>query len=275
MEELARPERGVVRPAAQLRAYVSRYIFFDMAGWPAGRHRGVPSASLSLVVCCDSPVVVRSPGGTDLSAAATVGGLRTDHLDILHDATQRGVQLELTPRGARALLGVPAGALARDVFALEDVTGWRARELVGRIAEAGGSLDRARVLDAVLSRWLAEHRYPGPVEAMWSRLVASGGTVPVGRLASEIGLSRRHLAQLAQSELGLTPKQVARLMRFQRARQHMASGRELAEVAVFCGYFDQAHLTNEWRRFAGCTPGEWMSEELPFLQDGGIAPPPG
>jgi AraC-like DNA-binding protein len=34
-----------------------------------------------------------------------------------------------------------------------------------------------------------------------------------------------------------------------------------------CGYFDQAHLTNDWKQLAGCTPGQWMSQELPFLQD--------
>jgi AraC-like DNA-binding protein len=44
-------------------------------------------------------------------------------------------------------------------------------------------------------------------------------------------------------------------------------GSDLAELAVGCGYYDQAHLTNEWRALAGCSPGTWIAEELPFLQD--------
>jgi AraC-like DNA-binding protein len=49
----------------------------------------------------------------------------------------------------------------------------------------------------------------------------------------------------------------------------LRSGRttSLAETAVSSGYFDQSHLTNDWKQLAGCTPGEWMAEELPFLQD--------
>jgi AraC-like DNA-binding protein len=38
-------------------------------------------------------------------------------------------------------------------------------------------------------------------------------------------------------------------------------------VAAVCGYFDQAHLTHEWRALAGCPPTVWIAEELPFLQD--------
>jgi AraC-like DNA-binding protein len=258
-----------MRPTGQLRPYVSSYVSFDMAGWPAGRHRGMPVGSLSLVVCFGDPVVVRCAGRAEVVAVATVGGLRTDPVDIVHDGTQRGVQLELTPRGARALLGVPAGALAHDVFPLEDVVGRRAGELADRLAGAVGQSERAEVLDSVFTSWLKEHSYSAPVEAMWRRLVASAGTALVSAIAADIGLGRRHLGELARAELGLTPKQVARVLRFAHARSRIASGQtpELAEVAVACGYFDQAHLTNEWKRFAGCTPSQWRSEELPFLQD--------
>jgi AraC-like DNA-binding protein len=72
-----------------------------------------------------------------------------------------------------------------------------------------------------------------------------------------------------RAELGVTPKTAARILRFDRARRCLRSGRttSLAETAVTCGYYDQAHMTNDWRQLGGCTPGEWMAEELPFLQD--------
>jgi pimeloyl-ACP methyl ester carboxylesterase len=72
-------------------------------------------------------------GRGDVAAAATVAGLQTEPLDIFHDGTQRGVQLELTLAGARALLGVPAAVLAYGVFALDDVVGYRAGELAERV----------------------------------------------------------------------------------------------------------------------------------------------
>jgi AraC-like DNA-binding protein len=95
----------------------------------------------------------------------------------------------------------------------------------------------------------------------------------VAELAREVGWSRRHFSERFAREVGLSPKQAARVVRFGRVtavlRRLGGSGRPggLAEVAQLCGYFDQAHLTNEFRALAGCTPRTWITEELPFLQD--------
>lgn len=259
-----------VRPAGQLRPLVASYVDFDMAGWPPGRHRGLPDGTIALVVSVGPPLTVRRAGHPDVVAAATVTGLQADPVGIIHNGTQRGVQLALTPRGARALLGLPAAALA-GVWPLEEVVGRRAHELTDRLAGAPGPAGRAQVLDTVLAGWAVDGSYPVVADAVWRRLAGSPGRVPVSRIADEIGLSRRHLGQLVRAELGVTPTTVGRILRFGRARRCLRSGRtaSLAETAAMCGYFDQAHLTNDWKQLGGCTPGQWMSEELPFLQDHG------
>jgi AraC-like DNA-binding protein len=240
-----------------------------MAGWPPGRHRGLPDGTLALVISIGTPPILRRAGHADLKADATVAGLRSGPVDIIHDGTQRGVQLALTPRGARALLGLPAAALADGVWTLEEVVGRRAHELTGRLAGARGQAGQARVLDTVLAGWAADVGYPAAVDAFWRRLTGCAGRASVSGIAGEIGLGRRHMSQLVRAELGLTPKMAARIVRFGQARSYLRTGRtgSLAEAAVMCGYFDQAHLTNEWKQLGGCTPGQWMSQELPFLQD--------
>ena len=260
-----------VRLSPRLRPFVSGYVDFDMGGWPPGRHRGLPDASLELVVSVGAPLTVRRDGHADVVAPATVAGLRSSPVEVIHDGTQRGVHLALTPRGSRALLGLPAAALAQGVWSLEEVAGRRAHELTDRLAGAPDAAGRATVLDTVLGGWAADEDYPPVVDAVWRRLAGSAGRVPVARIAAEVGLGRRHLAQLVRGELGLTPKTVARIFRFGRARSCLREGQNpgLAQTAVACGYFDQAHLTNDWKQLGGCTPGEWMSEELRFLQDHG------
>ncbi len=252
-----------------MRPFVASFAGFDMAGWPPGRHRGLPDGTLALVVSVGAPLIVRRAGHPDVKAAATVAGLRSSPVDIVHDGTQRGVQLALTPRGARALLGLPAAALAHGVWTLEDVIGRRAHELTDRLAGAHGPAGQARVLDTVLAGWADDAGYPAAVDAFWRRLTGCAGRVPVTGIADDIGLSRRHMSQLVRAETGLTPKVAARIVRFGQARSYLRAGRtgSLAETAVMCGYFDQAHLTNDWKQLGGCTPGEWMSQELPFLQD--------
>jgi AraC-like DNA-binding protein len=113
----------------------------------------------------------------------------------------------------------------------------------------------------------------------WHRIVESGGSVRIGDLAHETGYSRRHLTQRFAREYGLTPKQAARVVRFERSwrllrrlersrRQSRGDRPSLAEAAAACGYYDQAHLAREWNDLAGCPPSAWLAgEELPFVQD--------
>ena len=255
--------------ARSLCGLVEGYVDFDMAGWRPGRHRGLPDASLTLVVSLGSPLTLRYAGRAVVSRA-TIAGLRSGPVDVVHDAAARGVQIALTPHGSRALLGLPASELVEGVWPLEQVIGGRAEVLADRLAEARDAAARAAVLDAVLAEWSVAATYPGTVDAVWRAITDSGGRAAVSSIADEMGFSRRHLGQLVRAELGLAPKVLARITRFARARSCLQRGRTrgLAETAAVCGYFDQAHLSYDWKRLAGCTPGQWLCEELPFLQDG-------
>jgi AraC-like DNA-binding protein len=91
-------------------------------------------------------------------------------------------------------------------------------------------------------------------------------------LADELGWSERYLGQRFASEFGLSPKVAARVMRFDRARrllqQRIVSGAppRLTELALECGYYDQAHLAREFCEMAGCSPSRWVAEELRNIQ---------
>ncbi len=71
---------------------------------------------------------------------------------------------------------------------------------------------------------------------------------------------------MVRDECGLSPKAYQRVARFQASRT-LVGHRSLAESAALCGYSDQAHLTREWVKLAGCPPSTWLREEFPFLQD--------
>jgi AraC-like DNA-binding protein len=276
-------EAAVRAPAAPLRAFVDRYIGYRQEGVPPYLHRGLPSGHLTLIISLAGPLVVAGPGSLTppfpevgppsrgwLESSATVAGLHAAPAVIRHDGHQFGVQIELTPLGARALLGLPAAELATTVVGLGDVLGPRAAELRERLAEAGDWPGRFTVLDRLLGRLAANGTYregPPAVARAWQRLVEARGAVRVRDLAAEVGWTRRHLATSFQDELGLSPKLAARVLRFERAVRLLRGdgGRGLADVAGAAGYFDQAHLTRDWKEFAGCTPSTWVSEELRYL----------
>jgi transcriptional regulator GlxA family with amidase domain len=89
-------------------------------------------------------------------------------------------------------------------------------------------------------------------------------------VAREVGYSRRHLVERFTREYGLTPKQAARVARFDRSRLALqaAPRTPLATIAAGAGYFDQAHMAREWNALASVPPSRWLADEdLPFVQD--------
>ncbi len=247
-------------PHPVVRPLVTRYVGYAQDDVTLAVHRGLPSRHVTLVISLAGPV--RMAGQ---SLQALVGGLHTSAVLIRQDRVQEGVQLELDPLGVRTLFGVTAAELSGEVADLAEFgLGWlpeRLRELSWR--------ERFALLDEVLAARAVEPVVPPPeLGEAWRRLRGADGRVRVADLADEVGWSRRHLGERFRAELGLAPKQAARVLRFERAGRLLRSGRaDLAALAAECGFYDQAHLTNEWRALAGCTPGTWIAEELPFLQD--------
>ena len=90
-------------------------------------------------------------------------------------------------------------------------------------------------------------------------------------IAAGVGWSRQHLGQRFRAEFGLSPKLVARVIRFERATRMLRSVPSfvsIAQTATACGYYDQAHLNRDFIELAGCSPTRWLAEEeLPSFQD--------
>lgn len=264
------------RPGAQLSALIAGYMGYRIEGAEPGVHRGLPSRHLTLIVTLDGIVdLAAMPDPTQPPAAFTAlaGGLHARPALIRHDGRQHGLQLALTPLGARVLLGLPAGELAGSVLDLGTLLGSTAAELVERLRAAPTWADRFAEVDRVLSR-LAGTRAPAVSPELgwaWQRLSASHGRVEVGALAAEVGWSRRHLGERFRREFGLTPKVAGRVMRFEAANRLLRRPHPpgLAELAARCGYYDQAHLHREWRELAGCTPTRWLADEFPSVHDNG------
>ena len=267
-------ERAEVRPTARLRPLVARYSGYRYEGLPPGTHHGLPSPYLTVVISLGKPT--RTATRPDrrqapVEFAALAGGLHTRAALIEHDGDQYGVQLALTPEGARSLFGLPAGELGGMVVPLDGLLPTRAGELIERLAAAPTWMARFGILDEVLTRHAGRRAGPSAeLRHAWELLTARGGQVRVDELAREVGWSRRHLGDRFTVEYGLTPKEAARVIRFERSTRLLRRGDRptLAEVAARCGFYDQAHLAREWNDFVGCPPSAWLTgDDLPFIQD--------
>jgi AraC-like DNA-binding protein len=268
-------------PAAGLRPLVSGYSGYRQAGIRPAVHIGLPSPFLTVIFTLDEPLDVTvhpdaaQPGDR---YDTLVGGLHTAPALITHEGRQSGIQVAMSPLGARALLGVPAGELASLDFHGADVLGPLAARIQEQLQENATWPRRFEILSEVL---LARLRSPAPppgisaeVRYGWQALLRSGGRISVAQLAADTGWSDRHLRAKFRQEIGLTPKAAARVVRFDRARRRLADrvragGRpDLAELAAVGGYYDQAHLDREFTALAGCPPTAWLAREFRSVQAG-------
>ena len=124
-----------------------------------------------------------------------------------------------------------------------------------RLRAAASWDERFAITVDVLGRRLGARPPVDPeVAYTWHRTVTTRGRVRVDGLADEVGWSRKRLWARFRSQLGITPKRAARLVRFDHAVHLLAAGRAPAGVAASSGYVDQSHLHREVKEFAGLTP---------------------
>ncbi len=252
-----RPERALVprssaAPHPQLRRVLGRgYAGFAEAHGP---HVGLPAtASVGLIVKIQD-TADRPP--------AFVMGVHGEHCVLDGACAREYLQVFLRPLGAYTLLGVPMTELRGQAVDLADVFGPEGRRVVERLRAEPTWLGRFAVLDRLLLHRLSTGPRPAPeVARAWQLLQASGGSMPIGRIAAEVGWSHKHLITRVSQQIGLAPKTAARLIRFDRVLQALdRPGRPgWARAAAEAGYADQSHLIRDVRTFTGGTPSQFLA----------------
>jgi AraC-like DNA-binding protein len=239
------PSYAELEPPPALRASVAFFWTLQPDGSP---HRITPDGAMDLMV------------DLDRRAALVVGG-RDAPLCTRRTRPMRlwGVRFRLG--AARAALGVSPRALLNGDAPLDALCGPLERALRARLdAEPEGTLVEA-LAEVVAAHAVSRAEAPDArVMRAVQRLTASGGAAPVAVVAVEVGVGARQLERLFAEHVGLSPKGLARLLRFgevvRRARRAASSW---SALACSLGYADQAHLTRDFTAFAGVPPARWRA----------------
>ena len=269
--ELGRWELVRRAPEPRLRGYVADYQGYIESGAPAPVLRQqVPTTRLPLIFNLGASWAIGpSPTGPGELRDSFVAGLFERSTYVAAAGPASCVQVDVTPLGAHMLLGRPMHELANVVVPIDAVLPPGFNQLPEQLAAASSWEQRFELLDSLLVARLAQARQPSPdVSWAWNALERSQGRAPIGWICDRLGRSRRHLAVRFREQVGLPPKTVARIFRFDRAVSLLARrGAQLADVAFECGYYDQAHLNRDFREFAGTSPAAFARQIVP---DGGV-----
>jgi len=213
----------------------------------------VPYPAVTLVIDLGhGPLLVEHASGQpqqgSLAAGLAPGAVRARGRDI------ECLQVRLSPVVAYAALGA-CSELGETVVALDDLWGRDAARIQEQLRAAGSWDHRFAIAQAALARRCEGGRAADPEVAFaWGQMVTSRGQVRIEQLAAETGWSRKRLWSRFRSQLGLTPKRTAQLIRFDHAAHRLAAGHSAALVAAESGYADQSHLHRDVMTFTGVTP---------------------
>ncbi|WP_125903153.1 helix-turn-helix domain-containing protein [Luteibacter rhizovicinus] len=218
-----------------------------------GVHVVLPDGRMDLIVAFrgedDRPV-------EDLQLMIVGPAQRWSDVTVMRGDRFFGVRFR--PGRGGACLGVEA-ALLRDA----GIVGREVHNVLGSDAEALRSATTPAEL-AVALRGVARCRaasadeLPPPVKRAIELVGAGGGRLSLGEVAAAVDIPQRSLRRHLSQALGLTFKAYSSVLRFQRTMRLLTRDSHplsLAEAALEGGYSDQAHMTREFRRHGGFTPG--------------------
>jgi AraC-like DNA-binding protein len=166
------------------------------------------------------------------------------------------------PGGMLPFLPFPVSDLSDQALSLETLWGAEVADLRGRLCSATTPAARFALLERFLLSRLDRSRTSHPALACAIAGLQDAARFPtIASLAGHIGLSQTRLVQVFRDAMGMTPKQYARLSRFQCVLARLDTGEAVdwADTVFACGYFDQSHLIHEFQAFAGLTPGQYLA----------------
>lgn len=249
-------------PLPALAPYVDRIWTLEGEGDPLAAPQAVlPDGRPELVLHLGEPFeLVREDGAAHTQPDIIFAGQLTSQLLLRPTGRIAIVGVRFHSYGAAALLREPQHRLSGSTVSLRDLRPGLSRALASCVDTTRDLPTAAHAVQRVLVRSMTAGRIDPRVAHAVELIGKSGGQLAIDRIASLTDITRRHLERRFLDQVGVTPKRLARITRFQRALQMLehGDGSNGAHTAAACGFADQAHFTRDFRALAGCAPSEHL-----------------
>jgi AraC-like DNA-binding protein len=253
-------------PPPPLSEFVALFWLYEGFAAPHAKERVLPTGTVELVINLrEDPLrVYDRPDHSQFHSfrGSLICGAHSQSfvIDTASQAAVMGVHFQ--PGGAFPFLQVPADELRNTHVALDTLWGAKAGDLRAQLLEAATPETRFHILEQFLvaqaARPLARH--PAVAFAL-KELQCVPHPHRLADLTEQIGLCHRRFIQVFRAEVGLTPKLFCRVRRFQEVVRRLGRGQQVdwVDVALACGYFDQAHFIHDFRAFSGLNPTAYLT----------------
>jgi len=252
-----------ISPRPPLSSFVECFWTLEGDGPQPGAapERILPDGCVELILNFGERFSQHNDNGRELQPRHFLVGQMSGPILISPNGAVELLGIRFHPGGTSAFMRVPMNALTDRIAELGSLSSELERELLS-VSECLPALDEkiAAVEAALIGRLLSSSQKSSAMR-LAARIVQSAGVISVDQLASDAGISSRQLERRFMREIGVGPKLLSRILRFQqvfRAVERVDSA--WASIAVECGYYDQAHLIRDFNQFAGQTPSVLLAE---------------
>ena len=259
-------------PSPLLSAYVEAFCFYEGdAELPAKKERCLPNGRVALVINLGHDTI-------RVSNRQDAEGFQSFHGGVLNGAFSEfsvidtttmvtTMSIQFKPGGACPFLPMPATELTNQVVDLSMLWGTAASDLRKQLQTAQTNDDRVRILERFLLARVAWEQAPHPaVMFALASFQAGHKRRSVSEVTAQLGVSPKRFIHLFEEAVGLTPKLFCRVLRFQEVLCLIEKDQPIcwADLALSCGYFDQAHFIHDFQAFSGLTPQAYLAQRSPF-----------
>lgn len=264
-------EYAETAPGKSLASYVKCIWTLQHAETVPAPEKVLPDAHPELIIHYGDPFLILDTDGQLVRQPASfVFGPITRHITIGPSGTTGMIAIRFYPGGLAAFLPIPVRTLVNRYISLEALYGEEGKKLELDVREATDNKVRAQLIEDFLVRRLEECKPGKPLlpEAVLAQISDPDTPADVIRLSETLGIGRRSLERRFNAEIGISPKMLIRIIRFQNVFKILNQGKisSLTELTYEAGYFDQSHFHRDFKAFAGTSPKEHFKENALFTK---------
>lgn len=254
---------NIIQPSAALAPYVKHYWLLESDDVISSQ-RVIPTGNIELLFHRGCPM----KRSDQIIPTTSLSGQSLSFSDLMPTGVVNMIAVVFHPFGAKAFFELPLYELSNLIVSADDLSLNSLKELEDKILNTTIDNECIRLIESFLINRLNPFK-----EYNYKRMMAAVGTInlcsdelSVSKLAETVCLSKKQFQRIFSEHIGITPKEFMRIVRFHKALYTLQNNPEMnfTALAYACGFYDQAHLTHEFKLFSGYTPGQYVAICRPY-----------
>jgi AraC-like DNA-binding protein len=257
-------------PQPPLANFVDSFWLYEGYYQSHTKERRLPDGSMELVINLRDDMLWvydrQNPHQFQSFRGGLISGAHSQFTVLDTVSLQSIIGIHFKAGGAFPFLPLPAGEMHNTLLSLDTLWGSTADNLLDTLREAQTPEMKFRTLEQALlaHATLPLARHPAVAFALreFQGVQPHLPTRTISNVTRQIGLSPRRFIQIFSDEVGLTPKLFCRVLRFQEVLHLIGRAQQVGwtNIALTCGYFDQAHLIHDFQAFSGLNPTAYLTQ---------------